>query len=329
LSSIFNLLREIFPFAQNRGMVATMKHLLRSKELTYAELEALMELADHYWPVVQERRKVNDAEGKILATLFYEPSTRTRFSFEAAMTRLGGDVISNSHMNYTSSAKKGETLYDTGKVVSQMADILVMRHPDAGSILELADGSDVPVVNGGDGPADHTTQGLLDLFTIKKELGRLNDFTIAMVGDLKYSRVVHSQCHYLKHFKGVRFLFVSPEALKMPEAITSELRGLGFDVVESDDLEAVMPEMDVLSDTRIQEERFPSRAEYEKYNGVYILTPELMSKAKEKMIVIDPLPRVNHIDVRVDDDPRAVYFKQVQYGVAMRMAILAKYLGLK
>lgn len=305
-----------------------MKHLLRSAELTRDEIQELLELAAKYWPVVEERRKLNVAEGKILATLFYEPSTRTRFSFETAMLRLGGEVISNSHMAYTSSAKKGETIYDTGKVVSQFADIIAMRHPESGTILELAEGSDVPVVNGGDGPADHPTQGLLDLFTIQQELGRLDNFTIGMVGDMKYSRVTHSQCQLLKHFENVKFIMVTPEALRMPTEIVEMLRGEGFEVEETEDLEAAIGKFDVLSDTRIQEERFPTKAEYMKYNGVYIMTPELMSKAKEDMILIDPLPRVNHIDPAVDSDPRAVYFRQVQRGVAMRMAILSKLLNL-
>lgn len=304
-----------------------MQHLLSSQDLNRDELLGLLKRAVEFLPTVQGRKRLQLAEGKILATLFYEPSTRTRFSFETAMLRLGGHVISNADMMSTSSAKKGETLYDTGKMASTFADVIAMRHPQAGSVAELAQGSSVPVVNGGDGPGDHPTQGLLDVFTIQNSLGRLDHFTIAMVGDLKYSRVVHSQCEYLKHFEGIKFILVSPEALKMPVEIVERLRAKGFEVTETTDLESVMGEMDVLSDTRIQQERFASEEEYQKYNGVYVLTPELMKKAKPNMIVIDPLPRVNHIDPAVDADPRAKYFEQVQNGVAMRMAILAQLLG--
>lgn len=304
-----------------------LNHLLSSKDLTRTDLLSILDRAEEFLPVVEGKKRLNLAEGKILATLFYEPSTRTRFSFETAMIRLGGNVISNADMGSTSSAKKGETLYDTGKMVSTFANIIAMRHPEQGSVAELAKGSSVPVVNGGDGAGDHPTQGLLDIFTIRKCLGRLDTFTIAMVGDLKYSRVVHSQCEYLMHFEGIKFLLVSPEGLNMPAEIVEKLR-TKFEVVETADLESVMGEMDVLSDTRIQQERFASEAEYQKYNGVYVLTPALMAKAKPDMIVIDPLPRINHIDTAVDSDPRAKYFEQVKNGVAVRMAILASLLKL-
>lgn len=305
-----------------------MKHLLHSKDLTQNEILSLFEKAKGFLPVVKERRSLDIAKGKILATLFYEPSTRTRFSFESAMHRLGGAVISNPMMMSTSSAKKGESLHDTGQTVSRLADIIAMRHPEEKSVDELAGGSIVPVVNAGDGPGDHPTQGLLDLFTIQQEMGRLDNLTIAMVGDLKYSRVVHSQCEYLKHFSGLRFIFVSPEALKMPAYVTDMLKAKGFEVVETEDLESVMGECDVLSDTRIQQERFPSEEEYLQYKGVYVLTPELMQKARQDMILIDPLPRVDHIAVSVDEDPRAKYFDQVENGVAVRMAILSTLLEL-
>ncbi|MEK9159569.1 MAG: aspartate carbamoyltransferase [Patescibacteria group bacterium] len=304
-----------------------MQHLLHSKDLSRDEILGLLDRAEAFLPTVEGRTKLDLAEGKILATLFYEASTRTRFSFETAMLRLGGMVISNADMGATSSAKKGETLYDTGKMVATFADIIAMRHPDSGSVMELAKGSSVPVVNGGDGAGDHPTQGLLDIFTIQKCLGRLDNFTIAMVGDLKNSRVVHSQCEYLMHFEGVKFVLVSPEGLKMPAEIVERLRTKS-DVVETADLESVMGEMDVLSHTRIQQERFASEAEYMKYKGVYVLTPALMAKAKKEMILLHPLPRVDEIDTAVDADPRAKYFEQVKYGVAVRMAILATLLGL-
>jgi aspartate carbamoyltransferase catalytic subunit len=304
-----------------------MQHLLNSKDLTREEILGLLDRAEEFLPTVEQRGRLKLAEGKILATLFYEPSTRTRFSFETAMLRLGGHVISNADMLGTSSAKKGETLYDTGKMASTFADIIAMRHPQVGSVAELATGSSVPVVNGGDGAGDHPTQGLLDIFTIRRCLGRLENFTIAMVGDLKNSRVVHSQCEYLLHFEGIKFVLVSPVGLRMPAELVARLREK-FEVSETEDLEAAIADCDVLSDTRIQQERFESEAEYLKYNGVYVLTPALMGKAKPGMMVIDPLPRVNHIDPAVDSDTRAKYFEQVKNGVAVRMAILAKLLEL-
>lgn len=304
-----------------------MQHLLHSAELTPQDIMDILDRAEGFLKTVEGRSKLNLAEGKILATLFYEPSTRTRFSFETAMLRLGGMVISNADMGATSSAKKGETLYDTGKMVSTFADIIAMRHPQTGSVAELAKGSSVPVVNAGDGAGDHPTQGLLDIFTVRKCLGRLNELTVAMVGDLKNSRVVHSQCEYLMHFEGVKFLLVSPEGLRLPTEMVQRLRSK-FEVVETVDLASMMGEMDVLSHTRIQEERFATQEEYLKYKGVYVLTPELMKKAKSTMVVIHPLPRVDEIDLEVDSDPRAKYFVQPTYGVAVRMAILAKLLGL-
>jgi aspartate carbamoyltransferase len=206
--------------------------------------------------------------------------------------------------------------------------MIAMRHPTAGSVAEFSTGSSVPVANAGDGAGDHPSQGLLDLFTVQQEKGTLDGLTWVMVGDLKNSRVVHSECSYLAHFKGNKFIFVSPEALKMPVEIVESLRAQGFEVKETEDLDRVMGEADVLSDTRIQEERFASAEEFKKYFGVYVLTPALMAKAKKDMIVIDPLPRVNHIDPAVDSDPRAKYFAQAEYGVAMRMAILAELLNL-
>ena len=304
-----------------------MQHLLNSKDLSRTDLVSLLDRAEVFLPTVSGRTKLELAHGKILATLFYEPSTRTRFSFETAMLRLGGMVISNADMGSTSSAKKGETLYDTGKMVSTFADIIAMRHPEKGSVAEFAKGSSVPVVNGGDGAGDHPTQGLLDIFTIRKCLGRLDDFTIAMVGDLKNSRVVHAQCEYLMHFGKLRFLLVSPEGLKLPAALLERLKAK-FEVRETESLEEGLVECDVLSHTRIQEERFADPAEYMKYKGVYVLTAELMSKAKKDMILLHPLPRVDEIDIAVDADPRAKYFEQPVNGVAVRMAILANLLGL-
>lgn len=305
-----------------------MHHLLSSGDLTLDEIELLLKRAAEFLPTVRERLRLKVAEGKILATLFYEPSTRTRFSFETAMLRLGGHVISNADMGSTSSAKKGESLFDTAKMVSTFADVIAMRHPVAGSVAEFSTGSSAPVANAGDGAGDHPSQGLLDLFTVQQEKGTLEGLTWVMVGDLKNSRVVHSQCKYLSHFKGNKFVLVSPEGLKMPAALVESLRAQGFEVKETESLEDAIGECDVFSHTRIQEERFENHEEYLKYKGVYIVTPDLLKKAKPDMIMIHPLPRVDEIDVLVDQDPRAKYFEQPIYGVAMRMAILAELLGL-
>ncbi len=304
-----------------------MKHLLASKDLSRDEILALMQSAERFLPVVSERRKLNLAEGKILAALFYEASTRTRFSFETAMLRLGGMVISNPQMETTSSAKKGETLYDTGKVVSQMADVIAMRHHQMGAVTELARGSRVPVVNAGDGPGDHPTQGLLDLFTLFRNRGGLDDLTIAMVGDLKNSRVVHAQCELLKHFSGLKFILISSKDLAMPRELVATLKEHGFSVTETERFEDGFG-ADVLSMTRVQEERFASPEEYQRFKGVYVLKPEHLKQAKADLIILDPLPRIDQIEVEVDADPRAKYFEQVENGVAVRMAILAQLLGL-
>ncbi len=295
-----------------------------------------------------------DLEGKIMATLFYEPSTRTRFSFEAAMLRLGGRVLSNADMMQTSSVTKLETLKDTGKVVSQMVDVIVMRHPEPGVVNILAETSDVPVINAGDGPNEHPTQGLLDLYTIWKEFGKIDGLTIGMIGDLKNSRVQHSQVGLLKHFK-VKFVLVSPRGLEMPSAILEEMAGdsrrhsvlaaaahptrhgalasaahpARHGALASGESAKVVltPEdavekADVISVSRIQKERFVSESEYRKYAGSLVVDAELMKKAKKGAIVIHPLPRVDEIAVEVDDDPRARYFNQVRNGVAVRMALL-------
>lgn len=260
-------------------------------------------------------------KGKILATLFFEPSTRTRFSFESAMNRLGGRVLSNADMMATSSLKKKESLEDTAKTVSKMADVIVIRHPEPGSVEKMSLTSDVPVINAGDGPNQHPTQALLDVYTIWKEKGNIDGLTIGMIGDLKNGRVPHSQCDLLKHFD-VRFVFVAPEALSMPDGIVSELAEAGKEVVEMEDLPAVIGEMDVIGMTRVQSERFESEEEYKKYEGVYVLGPDLIKKAKEDAIILHPLPRVDEIAVEIDSDPRAKYFDQIGNGVAIRMALL-------
>ncbi|MBU1151794.1 aspartate carbamoyltransferase [Patescibacteria group bacterium] len=290
------------------------QHILDSKQFDREGLLEVFKIAKE----MEEKGGRKLAEGKILATLFYEPSTRTRFSFETAMLRLGGGVVSGSDMVANSSHKKGESLEDTGRVVSRMADMIAMRHPEAGSVEKLASGSRVPVINAGDGVHEHPTQALLDVYTIWKEFdGKLEGLKVGMVGDLKNGRVPHSQYNLLKHF-GVSFVFVAPEGLQMPEEYVGE---------RVENLAEVISELDVIAMTRVQKERFTSEAEAEKYAGAYVLDSELMGKVKKSAIVIHPLPRVDEIAVEVDDDGRARYFDQVENGVAVRMALICLVLG--
>jgi len=306
------------------------QHILSTQQFDKNDLLAFFEVVKKMENVVVEAvnngKQSKLCEGKILATLFYEPSTRTRFSFETAMLRLGGRVISNSDMLKTSSAVKSETLFDTGKVISQMADVIAMRHPEVGSVERLAKGSDVPVINAGDGIGEHPTQALLDLYTIWKSCGRVDGLTIGMIGDLKNGRVPHSQCSLLKYF-GCKFIFVSPEGLKMPNEIVKELQAFGCEVSETEDLAESIDDMDVIGMTRIQRERFSSDEEYGKYAGSYVLDAELMNIAKKDAIVLHPLPRVDEIADEIDNDPRAKYFEQVKNGVCVRMALLCEVLG--
>jgi len=266
-------------------------------------------------------------DGKVISTLFFEPSTRTRLSFESAINKLGGKIIGFTDAT-TSSVSKGESLKDTIKTVANYSDLIIMRHPLEGSARYASEISQVPIINAGDGANQHPTQTLLDLYSIYKTQGSLDNLNIFFVGDLKYGRVVHSQCEYLAHFDGIRFIFVSPEALKMPEEIVELLQDKGAEVIETEDLESVVSEFDVFSQTRVQKERFPTEEEYLKHKGVYIVTPDLMAKAKDDMILIHPLPRIDEIVVSVDSDHRAKYFKQVSNGVAVRMALIANLLKL-
>jgi aspartate carbamoyltransferase catalytic subunit len=290
------------------------QHILSTKQFDKDGLLALFEEAKRM------ESEGGDLNGKLMATLFYEPSTRTRFSFEAAMNRLGGKVMSNADMITTSAHTKRETLEDTGKVVSKIVDVIVMRHPEKGSVAKLAEKSEVPVINAGDGASEHPTQGLLDLYTVWKEKGTLDGLVWGMVGDLKNSRVFHSQADLMRHFD-VKFVLVSPEGLEMPtDYINGEFR-------ESNDLASVIGDMDVVSTNRIQEERFATTEEAEKYRGALVLDEVMMRGAKEDAVVLNPLPRVDEITVGVDDDPRAKYFDQVENGVYVRMALLKKVLG--
>ncbi len=260
-------------------------------------------------------------KGKKLATCFYEPSTRTRLSFESAMLNLGGSVIGFSDAG-SSSASKGESVSDTIRVISCFADICAMRHPKEGAPMVAAEKASIPVINAGDGGHQHPTQTLTDLLTIRSLRGRLDHFTIGLCGDLKFGRTVHSLIHALVRYPGIRFIFISPEELKVPDYITEMLREKDIPFEEVIRLEEIMPQLDFLYMTRVQRERFFNEEDYVRLKDFYILNKEKMNLAKENMLVLHPLPRVNEISVDVDEDPRAAYFRQVQYGVYVRMALI-------
>jgi aspartate carbamoyltransferase catalytic subunit len=265
-------------------------------------------------------------KGHVLTCLFYEPSTRTSASFIAAMERLGGGVIPITQGVQFSSVSKGETLADTVRTLEQYSDVIVLRHPEVGSAQMAADYARVPIINAGDGAGEHPTQALLDLFTIEEELGRIEGLKIALVGDLRYGRTVHSLVRLLMQYK-VSLRFVSPEILRLPLTIMNEVIDAGLDVRETHDVVDVIANADVLYVTRVQKERFTDLAQYEEVKDHYEITPEIMAKAKEKMIVMHPLPRVGEIHYAVDHDPRAAYFRQVRNGMYIRMALLAAVLG--
>jgi carbamoyl-phosphate synthase/aspartate carbamoyltransferase/dihydroorotase/carbamoyl-phosphate synthase/aspartate carbamoyltransferase len=265
-------------------------------------------------------------KGHVLTALFYEPSTRTSASFIAAMERLGGSVIPITQGVQFSSVSKGETLADTVRTLQQYSDVIVLRHPETGAAKLAADYADVPILNAGDGTGEHPTQALLDLFTIREELGQVDGLKVAMVGDLRYGRTVHSLTKLLLHFD-ISLRFVSPEMLRMPLSIMNEVIDAGVDVRETHDVADVIKNADVLYVTRVQKERFSDLAQYEDVKDMYEITPELMEEAKDKMVVMHPLPRVGEIHYAVDHDPRAAYFRQVQNGMFIRMALLAAVLG--
>ncbi len=266
-------------------------------------------------------------KGYILACLFYEPSTRTSASFIAAMERLGGSVIPITQGVQFSSVSKGESLPDTIRTLEQYSDVIVLRHPEIGSAKLAADYAAVPVINAGDGAGEHPTQALLDLFTIQEELGHLEGLKIAMVGDLRYGRTVHSLTRLLMQYEDVSLRFVSPDTLRLPMTLMNEVIDRGVKVRETPDVADVIENADVLYVTRIQKERFTDPKQYEEVKDCFEITPELMARAKEKMVVMHPLPRVGEIHYRVDDDPRAAYFRQVKNGMYVRMTLLAAVLG--
>ena len=304
-----------------------MRSLINILELSAEEIAGLIATAED---IIADPQKYAEAcRGKKLATLFFEPSTRTRLSFEAAMYELGGQVLGFSEAA-SSSASKGESVSDTVKVVSCYADIIAMRHPKEGAPLVASMKADVPVINAGDGGHNHPTQTLADLLTIWREKGRFTNLTIGLCGDLKFGRTVHSLIEAMARYENVRFVLISPEELKLPSYVKKDiLQKKGIPYTQTTDLESVMPELDVLYMTRVQRERFFNEDEYVRLKDSYILTPEKLRTAKESLSILHPLPRVNEISVAIDDDPRACYFKQALNGKYMRMALILKLLGVE
>ena len=303
-----------------------MKHLLSPLDLSVSELTDLLDLARD---ISKDPKKYSHiCDGKKLATLFYEPSTRTRLSFESAMLNLGGSVLGFSSAN-SSSASKGESVSDTIRVISCYADICAIRHPKEGAPMVAASKSSIPVINAGDGGHQHPTQTLTDLMTIRELRGSLDNFTIGLCGDLKFGRTVHSLINSLVRYSNVRFVLISPKELRIPDYIRDDvLSANNAEFIEVESLEEAIPQLDILYMTRVQRERFFSEDEYLRMKDFYVLDTAKMALAKDNMYVLHPLPRVNEISVEVDDDPRAAYFKQVQYGVYVRMALIMTLLGL-
>ncbi len=301
-----------------------MRSIIDIVELSTEELDELVKTALDI--IANPKKYENICKGKKLATLFFEPSTRTRMSFEAAMYELGGNVISMTDAA-SSSASKGESVSDTAKVVSCYADIIAMRHPKEGAAYVAASAASIPVINAGDGGHCHPTQTLADLLTIYREKGRFNDLTVGLCGDLKFGRTVHSLINALSRYSGIKFVLISPEELKLPSYVKRDsIKNKNIPYVQTTDLESVMPELDILYMTRVQRERFFNEEDYLRLKDSYILTPDKLENAKKDLTIMHPLPRVNEISVAIDDDPRACYFKQVLNGKYMRMALILKLL---
>jgi aspartate carbamoyltransferase len=315
------------PFGENKQADWYGKDIISVKQFTRDDLEYIFGVAHEMRGMVERVGTFDLLKGKILANLFYEPSTRTSSSFTAAMERLGGSVIPINEVKY-SSVTKGETLTDTVRTLECYADVIVLRHPETGSAALAAKAARKPVINAGDGIGEHPTQALLDTFTIFEELGggQIDGMTVTMLGDLKYGRTVHSLARLLSLYK-VKLNYVSPDVLRMPAEIMEEVAEKNIPQAEYSSLEQVLPETDVLYVTRVQKERFEDPAEYEKVKGAYVIDPQVMKPAKQDMIVMHPLPRVTEISMDFDDDPRAAYFRQMEYGLYVRMALLAIVLG--
>ena len=302
-----------------------MRHLISPLDFTVEELDKLFDLANDIES--NPAKYAHAAEGKILATCFYEPSTRTRLSFESAMLRLGGKVLGFADAG-SSSASKGESVSDTIRVISAYSDICAMRHPKEGAPMVASEKSEIPVINAGDGGHQHPTQTLTDLLTIRSLKGRLNNITIGLCGDLKFGRTVHSLINALVRYDNVKFIFISPEELRIPEYIIEMLQEKNIPYEEVVRLEGVLPQLDMLYMTRVQRERFFNEEDYVRLKDFYVLDKAKMDLASSDMLVLHPLPRVNEISVEVDQDPRAVYFKQARYGVYVRMALILTLLEL-
>ena len=304
-----------------------MKHLIDIKDLTVNEIDELIKVAKD---IIANPEKYSDkCNGKILATLFFEPSTRTRLSFESAMLRLGGNVLGFSEAS-SSSAAKGESISDTIRVVGGYADIIAMRHPKEGAPVVACGKTTVPIINAGDGGHNHPTQTLTDLLTISCEKGRLDNLTVGICGDLKFGRTVHSLISAMVRYPNVRFILISPEELKVPEYIRKEVLDKNkIEYIETTNIEEYMDKLDILYMTRVQKERFFNEADYIRLKDLYILDEEKIKNAKSDLCIMHPLPRVNEISVKIDDDPRACYFKQADYGKFVRMALILKLLEIK
>ena len=300
------------------------RSLVEPEDFSLDEMELLFSLAEK---IEKDEKYMRDScRGKLLATLFFEPSTRTRLSFEAAMLRLGGSYLGFAEPG-SSSSSKGESLADTIRMASCYADAIVMRNPKEGAALLASRYSTVPVINAGDGGHHHPTQTLTDLLTIKQLLGKIDNLTVGFCGDLKFGRTVHSLAKALTRHKNIRMIFISPQELVLPEYLKSILQKQNVEFIERQNLEETMPELDVLYMTRVQRERFFNEDDYIRLKDTYVLNSEKMSLGREKLIVLHPLPRVNEISIEVDSDPRAAYFKQAKYGMYVRMALLASILG--
>ena len=304
-----------------------MKHLIDIKDLSTDEISQLIDVAKDI--IANKEKYAKKCEGKKLATLFYEPSTRTRLSFEAAMMELGGNVLGFSSAN-SSSASKGESVADTVRVIGGYADIIAMRHPKEGAPFVAAMKSEVPIINAGDGGHNHPTQTLTDLLTIKCEKHRLSDLTIGICGDLKFGRTVHSLITAMSRYTNIKFVLISPNELKIPDYVKTDiLEKNQIEYIETNDIEEYMSELDILYMTRVQQERFFNEDDYIRLKDYYILNKEKLEKAKKDLCIMHPLPRVNEIAVEVDDDPRACYFKQAKYGKFIRMALILKLLEIQ
>ena len=304
-----------------------MKHLIDIKDLSAKEIEELIDVAKDI--MANKERYAKKCEGKKIATLFYEPSTRTRLSFEAAMMELGGNVLGFSSAN-SSSAAKGESVADTVRIIGGYADIIAMRHPKEGAPLVASMKAEVPIINAGDGGHCHPTQTLTDLLTIQCEKHRLSDLTIGICGDLKFGRTVHSLITAISRYSNIKIVLISPEELKLPDYIKKDvLEKNHMEYAETNNMEQYMPELDILYMTRVQKERFFNEDDYIRLKDYYILNAEKLENAKKDLCIMHPLPRVNEIAVEVDDDPRACYFKQAKYGKFIRMALILKLLEIK